>query len=564
MIRLKLLEIENFRSIEYLQLHPTQLWALVGANSAGKSNVLSALELLHGKSYPTENSLNENHYFYRDRSRPIRIKTVFEESLDDGGLRERVFEFRQEPGDERYRLFVNGAWARGDIRETFPVVRIGVDRSIRSNRPTNRWTLLGRMLLDINLRFKEDAALVHEFETTMSTLKNDVLGAVPEFRGLMEALEREARSQLGPGIDELGAELSLHDPWDFYRTLTIIVNEHGLRLPAEESGMGVQSSIVIALLRAYASIAKSSRAVIAIEEPELFLHPLAKRHFYRELREIAMPSSGEPGIQVIYTTHATEMLDLEYFDEVCRLSREDTDARDGARATVARQVSVRSVLAELSQMEGGVDATETSLRKRMHRYSTAGYAVALFSRVAVLVEGDTEAEALPIWLRRCGLDVESSNVAIVNAGGKNALRPVERVLARLGIACLVIADGDAHAPTRAQPEINRWLCARAGQPVVDYPASFVANRTAVWNEDIEHELRATCSDYAHHEQQAREELGVHAKPLIARAAAESYCANHEAPVLLQSMAVEIAALLGQSAPDASVATYVADGDDIPF
>jgi putative ATP-dependent endonuclease of the OLD family len=51
---IKKLYIENFRSIEKMTLLPSHLSAIVGPNSVGKTNILKALEILLGESYPTE------------------------------------------------------------------------------------------------------------------------------------------------------------------------------------------------------------------------------------------------------------------------------------------------------------------------------------------------------------------------------------------------------------------------------------------------------------------------------------------------------------------------------
>jgi predicted ATP-dependent endonuclease of OLD family len=81
-----------------------------------------------------------------------------------------------------------------------------------------------------------------------------------------------------------------------------------LEFQASEMGMGMQSSLTVALLRAYAEI-KTNDSIIAIDEPEIFLHPQAQRSFYRIIRHL-----GKTGTQVFYTTHSNQFVDVEYFD----------------------------------------------------------------------------------------------------------------------------------------------------------------------------------------------------------------------------------------------------------
>ena len=74
-------------------------------------------------------------------------------------------------------------------------------------------------------------------------------------------LREESARQLHRSLEDVSVELSLNDPWNFYRTLQLVVHECRMTMRADQMGMGLQSSLAIALLRAYARIARHSRAV---------------------------------------------------------------------------------------------------------------------------------------------------------------------------------------------------------------------------------------------------------------------------------------------------------------
>src|SRR4051812_33218066 len=97
MSRIRRVEIENFRSIRELAFEPRSLCALVGANNAGKSNILAGINLVIGHRWPTEGSFDENDCYGMDKREAIRVR-VDVEAVDDHG-RERVIalEFRQDP-----------------------------------------------------------------------------------------------------------------------------------------------------------------------------------------------------------------------------------------------------------------------------------------------------------------------------------------------------------------------------------------------------------------------------------------------------------------------------------
>ena len=46
--------IENYRSIKQLDFSPNNYCALIGENNAGKSNILKAINLVLGETWPTD------------------------------------------------------------------------------------------------------------------------------------------------------------------------------------------------------------------------------------------------------------------------------------------------------------------------------------------------------------------------------------------------------------------------------------------------------------------------------------------------------------------------------
>ena len=77
-MKLTRLKIENFRSIQYLDLPIRDLNAFIGANSCGKSNILTALNLVIGSTYASIRSFSESDFFQRDPSNYILIEVIFQ------------------------------------------------------------------------------------------------------------------------------------------------------------------------------------------------------------------------------------------------------------------------------------------------------------------------------------------------------------------------------------------------------------------------------------------------------------------------------------------------------
>jgi putative ATP-dependent endonuclease of OLD family len=546
MLRVRHVEIENYRSIKELSFDPLGLCALVGPNNAGKSNILSALDLLLGSRYPTEASLTEEDYYRRDTRNKPRISATFDYQDEGGYPCELRIEFGPEAsgGELKHRYWGEGESARyvyKALRQRFSLIRLDVNRSVRQHQPTNRWTLLGRLLLEINAELRRDAARMAEFEESMRHLREEVLGSVPGFQTLVEVVREESARQLQRSVDEVSVEFSLHDPWNFYRTLQLVVREAGMTFRAEQMGMGLQSSLTIALLRAYAKIACLDRAVIAIEEPELFLHPLAERQFYALMRELAYPDAGTP-LQIIYTTHSDQMIDLEHFEEICVVRKEVVG---GEWATTVTMATFDALIAQL-EAAGVPSVTRESIQARLASTFDRSRADGVFASVVILVEGQAEQLSLAIYAQAAGFDLDAQNVAVVNAGGKTGMPTLYRIFTALRIPTYVIFDADR--TTRDKAEINDHIFAMLGAELERFPDTMIAETFTVWEEDYEVALRADVADYEDLEAAARERYGGAGKGVIARHCATELAARREIPALLETMLHHVRALIPETPP----------------
>ena len=172
-------------------------------------------------------------------------------------------------GHEKSGLNLDGSgYVTDDLRQKYVSAFIGSDRKIADNPAANRWTVLGRLLRDINARFTEETItddvtgemlLKSEvFKTEMQRIRDEFLFSVKDEDGnnLMESfssiLRNETARQLNRAPSDFNIDLNMYDPWNMFRTLQIMVDEAetGMTFRASELGMGVQASITIAILKA--------------------------------------------------------------------------------------------------------------------------------------------------------------------------------------------------------------------------------------------------------------------------------------------------------------------------
>src|SRR5215210_2114653 len=80
-MRLSRVRIENFRSIESCEFFPRPLCALIGANNAGKSNILRALRTVLERDWLSVDTFDDQDFFRYDFDRDILIETEFDPPL---------------------------------------------------------------------------------------------------------------------------------------------------------------------------------------------------------------------------------------------------------------------------------------------------------------------------------------------------------------------------------------------------------------------------------------------------------------------------------------------------
>ena len=202
------------------------------------------------------------------------------------------------------------------------------------------------------------------FKSEMQRIRDDILFSVKDDGGnnLMDTfisiLRSETARQLNRAPADFNVDLNMYDPWNLFRTMQIMVNEAetGMTFRASDLGMGVQASITIAILKAYSQLKLKNQTPIFIDEPELYLHPQGRRNFYKIIRELA-----DNGTQVFITTHSTEFVSLDRFNEI-NIVRKSMD-----KGTYIRKAAAADFVADLKK-RNGIESSEDDL---MFRYKDA-------------------------------------------------------------------------------------------------------------------------------------------------------------------------------------------------
>lgn len=174
---------------------------------------------------------------------------------------------------------------------------------------------------------------------------------------------------------------------------------------------------------------KSDKCYLAlIDEPETHLHPNAREALLEKIRE----ACGE-GIQVIYTTHSENFLDADDLEGFVRVYKENG-------ITKARQLTDCELSSTCDKKLPIGDYWSVKLNSDQLK--------GFFADVILLVEGQTEQYALPIYLSRTFLS--EHGIQIVPCYSKSAIPTYWRLFTAYGYKCFIVFDHDDDIPPKLE------------------------------------------------------------------------------------------------------------------
>lgn len=391
----------------------------------------------------------------------------------------------------------------GKMSGLFDFVLVTADLRAGEESIDGRSSIIGRILertVDRTAADEEIAQIVKESRARQQTVYEE------KFKAQLEAMTaqlNEVVTSYSPGraVTVTPADVELKAP---RTTFNVAVLDGTTETDVERQGHGFQRTLLISALQLLAqSGAASAEGTIclAIEEPELFQHPIQAQAFAKVLRSLAEDAGKR--IQVTYATHSPYFLEARNFHQVRRLTR----SSDETPVVTAHFATVDDVKAKLN---GTVDADQVS--RQLDRLITNRLSVALFAARVLIVEGDTEAAVFyGIGDRHTVGCLESQGLSIVPAGGKGGIPLSHAILTCMGIPTYALFDGDGGFEARAlatgkkQAAVdgdrkkylteNRRLLKYFGEAEVDFPPEHVGNSVATLSDHLETYLESNWKEW---------------------------------------------------------------------
>lgn len=388
----------------------------------------------------------------------------------------------------------------GKMSGLFDFVLVTADLRASEESVDGKASIIGRILersIDRAAADEEIAKIVEESRAKQQQIYDRKF---TKQLAAMTAQLNEVVDSYSPGrsVSVAPSEVELKAP---RTTFDVTILDGDTETAVERQGHGFQRTLLISALQLLAqSGAASSEGVIclAVEEPELFQHPIQAQTFAKVLRSLAEDETKR--IQVTYATHSPYFLEARHFDQVRRLTRSTDDIPEVTihSATVA---DIKSKLASVTK--------EAVVDRQLDGVVTAQLSVALFANRAFLVEGTTESAVFSGVGDRGGIgSLEASGISIVPVGGKQSIPLAHAILTSLGIPTYALFDADGGFEARARSKgkeqskideertghvsANRVALKYFGRIEEDFPRGVVADNVAIFEDHLEAFL---CSDW---------------------------------------------------------------------
>lgn len=410
------LTIKNFRSIKELEVKPKYLCALIGPNSAGKTNILKALDLVIGEGWTTKAKVARELFY--DTTQPIVIEIFFTTPI--GFINKRGYEVSVSSVKLEMTLdpelsaktTINGNntfYDQDQFKRLCHFILIPSERHLSSELRVTQWTMLGKLMRlvyenyvsqyngneqDLKNEFAEKIRPAKEF------LEHDFSADGATFKKFVDAFKRYCKENSTGLANEFDPVLDIYNLNWFYKTLQIHVKENfpDRYFDSEEVGAGMQNLLLVSIFQTYAEL-MGGKVIFGIEEPEIYLYPQAQRALYKNFMKLSEQT------QIFYTTHNPIFVDAGRPDDIVLLRK------DLERGTYKLEKNVAFNAGNAEDQRHKIYTHFNSERNEL-----------FFARRVLFVEGDSDKILFTsLCQNRWGINLDEKGISVIECGGKGGV-----------------------------------------------------------------------------------------------------------------------------------------------
>lgn len=437
-MRITSVSITNHSRIPDLSLNIRQHAVIVGANDVGKSSILRLLDLVLGASTGGLYQRLSNKDL-ADPATPLIVVVGLAEFTDDErALFTSEIDVDAVGGAETLRVQLNVEHDPEDeeavaIRRWFPDA--GHERGpssrqlegfgwryLSATRGVSAASMDGR---DSALRTLLGATDLGDHRTTLVDLVeqfNSQLGASTNITDLVTRIANHlSRAMPKPvATDDIAIRTTADPQTDLLGNVSMFVKKDGAHVPLSEQSDGVRQLTAMTLF----DLAEGAANVVAIDEPELHLHPSSQR----TVAELFAGSSN----QKIIATHS---------------------------AYIVHRFEPASVIAvgPDGQCHQISEDTLSSVEKQRVNWWSPRLLEALTARYAIVVEGASDRAIVEAAARAMSIELDRLGAVVFDIDGAEKFKHVYKLIGKDGFGIRVFGLVD-------QKESGPWLGAFGGRP----------------------------------------------------------------------------------------------------
>ena len=301
---------------------------------------------------------------------------------------------------------------------------------------------LSERILKKDPRFVEIEESLNKVHALLNSMEGDEGGGRLESLGIIENQIAGLLRQLMPSVNHVTLSVEVGEVKDLFSGGVALSVDDGINTDVLAKGHGLQRCIVFSLLKTLIDTERqdgednqeNNAIILAIEEPELYIHPQLSKLFYDVMRAFVESD------QIIYTTHSPIFIDAYEYKEIGIVSKANVE--DGTKI-------------KTSTGENFEDIEDSKVFKGLARFNPS-VSELFFAKRVLVVEGPEDLIAVNAVLTDANLitnRAEEIDWTILVAGGKEAIPFLQRVLNEFSIPYAVLHDTDI-VPGMAEDDVN--------------------------------------------------------------------------------------------------------------
>ena len=497
-MKIKSITIHNFRSIKEAKFDPYDYTVLVGANNAGKSNVLTALRIFYEDGIKFTDKSDFPKFQTEDNESWIEIEYLltdeeFSNLKEEYKNPDNILKVRKYlKSEDRTRVKANQSniygYENGVLSENLfygaknvSEAKLGsiiyipevakTDETLKLTGPSPLRNIVTFVMKKVVKTSESFGSLNRAFEEFNSKFKEEA--SKDGFS--LSKLRQEINKSLKEWEVEFNLNINPVRPEDIIKNL---VSHHAIdknldkEIDVKYLGQGLQRHLIYTLLKLSSQYTEKKTykkkefspelTLILFEEPEAFLHPGQQEFLNTSLKLL----SSEEGQQIVVATHSPIFVskNIEDIPALIKLKRVNgiTQVFQVSKDKQKMIIEQNNELAQLLQSkldDASVDNStknrikkimgdtddETRMEEEAIRYLLwldSERCSAFFADIVLICEGATEKVFIDYLIKNKWNDLREKRIYILDAMGKFNIHRYMNLFKELGIYHSVLADKD--------------------------------------------------------------------------------------------------------------------------